>query len=134
MPTVLVVDDDPEWIAYLTEVIGDRHPVLHARSGQEGLKKAQQAQPDLILLDVMMAGGMDGFTTFVELRRVPETRSIPVIMFSEVNAITNTEFSSETMKQYLGSAPIAFLEKPATPEALLNEIENALNAGGMGRP
>jgi CheY-like chemotaxis protein len=129
--TVLVVDDDPEWLDFLSKAIGSHYPVLCATNGEDAVRRAQCACPDVIILDVMMAGGRDGFSTYAELQRDPRTRDIPVLMLSEVNRKTGLDFDAENMNRYLGKAPAAFLEKPISAERLLGEVEKVL-AGGKG--
>lgn len=124
--TVLVVDDDPEWLEFLSKAIGSEYPVLCAASGEDAIRRAQSVTPDVIVLDVMMPGGKDGFTTYSELQRDPRTRDIPVLMLTEVNRKTKLAFGAEDMKQYLGKAPAAFLEKPISVDRLLGEIRKAL--------
>lgn len=128
MKTVLVVDDDPDCLAFACTSIGKQYSVLCACNGEDALRAAENSKPDAIILDVMMPGGKDGFTTFCELRQNAETRHIPVVMLTEVNEIAETAFSSEEMKKYLGAAPSAFLEKPVSPERLLEEINLAIES------
>lgn len=131
--TVLVVDDDPEWLDFLSRAIGAEYPVLSATNGEDAVRRAQRAGPDVIILDVMLYGGKDGFSTYAELRHDPRTRNIPVIIFTEVNLKTGLDFGAENMNRYLGKAPAAFLEKPVSAERLLDEVRKALNAGSFDR-
>ena len=131
--TVLVVDDDPEWLDFLAKAIGSQYQVLCATNGEDAVRRAQCACPDVIILDVMMSGGRDGFSTYAELQRDPRTRDIPVLMLSEVNRKTGLDFGAENMNRYLGKAPAAFLEKPISVERLLDEVKKVL-AGGKGLP
>lgn len=124
--TVLIVDDDPEFISSLFEVIGSEYPVLSATNGDDAIRKAGSFLPDIILLDVMMPGGKDGFSTFCELQRSPATAGIPVIMLSDVNRLSGLSFDENNMAQYLGKSPVAFLDKSITAERLLDEIRKAL--------
>ncbi|MDP2989026.1 MAG: response regulator, partial [Kiritimatiellota bacterium] len=110
--SVLVVDDDPEWLNFLVRTLGADYPVLSASNGEDAVRRAQHACPDVIILDVMMPGGKDGFSTYAELQSDPRTRDIPVLMLSEVNRKTDLDFGAEEMNRYLGKAPAAFLEKP----------------------
>jgi len=81
-PSVLVVDDTPTNVSVLLEMLGrEGHRVLVARDGASALEQAQYAQPDLILLDVMMPG-IDGFETCRRLRDDPRTAAVPVIFMT----------------------------------------------------
>jgi len=77
----------------------------------------------------MMPGDLDGFSVLCELRKCTETAAIPVIIMSEVNAITGLGFTPETLEQHLGHAPADFLEKPVPAEQLRKAV-----AGVLGDP
>lgn len=86
--TILIVDDTPANVGVLVDYLEDHgFRVVVAQDGEEGLKRAQFAQPDLILLDVMMPG-MDGFETCRRLKAAEGTRDIPVIFMT---ALTETQ-------------------------------------------
>ncbi len=128
--TVLVVDDDPEWLNFLARAIGSQYPVLCATNGADAVRRAQRAGPDVIILDVMMPGGKDGFSTYAELQNDPRTQNIPVIMFTEVNRKTGLDFGADNMHRYLGKTPAAFLEKPISAVHLLEAVKDVLRHGG----
>jgi len=84
-------------------------------SGAAGIIKARENHPDAILLDVMMPG-MDGPTTFRELRSLPETANIPVILLTaKVQAADQKRFSD------LGVVKVMF--KPFDPLVLAQESQ-----------
>lgn len=124
--TILVVDDDEEWSELAAATLAPHYRTRLAANSGDALRLARLESPALIVLDVMMSGGMDGFSTLCELRKDEATRSIPVIMCTEVNAVADTEFTSEGLERYLGTAPSAFLEKPVTPARLLAEVASVL--------
>ena len=124
--TVLAVDDDPEWLDFLSRTIGTEYHVLSASDGEDAVCMARREVPDVIILDVIMAGGKDGFTVFAELRNNPITSKIPVIMFTDANLKSGLSFDSGVMKRQLGKAPAAFLEKSVSPKRLLSAIKKAL--------
>ena len=124
--TILVVDDDPEWLDFLSRAVGAEYPVLSATNGEDAVRRAQNACPDAIILDVMMPGGRDGFSTYAELQRDPRTHDIPVLMLSEVNRKTGLDFGAENMNRYLGKAPAVFLEKPISADRFLDEVRRVL--------
>jgi CheY-like chemotaxis protein len=89
-----------------------------ANSGAQGLVRAAQYQPDAILLDVMMPG-MDGPTTFRELRSNPATARIPVLFLTaKVQATDRRRFAD------LGI--VAVLVKPFDPMSLSTQIASVL--------
>jgi len=128
MRTVLVVDDDPETLEFTIHALGAGYLVLSATNGEDAVRIAQRENPDVILLDVMMPGGKDGFSTFAELQKDPRTRNIPVLMQTDVNRKTGLGFDAEIMGKHLGKAPAAFLQKPVTAKKLLEEIAKILPA------
>jgi putative two-component system response regulator len=124
---LLVVDDDPEELKATCKALGSLYPLLTAVSGQDALRIAREARPCAIVLDVMLAGGIDGFAVFNELRHDPATRQIPVIFLTSVNQITGLPFCAGALGRYLGAEPAAFLEKPVSASALCGEVERVLN-------
>jgi CheY-like chemotaxis protein len=81
LPTVLVVDDDPDILDFLEAALQDRgYKVLVAINGG-ALALAQEGRPDLILLDIMMPG-MDGVEVSRRLRADPSTATIPIVVMS----------------------------------------------------
>jgi PAS domain S-box-containing protein len=80
--TILVVDDTPTSLKLASECLAEvGYEILVAQDGQSGLKIAREAQPDLILMDVMMPG-MDGLEACRMLKTDPETSAIPVIFMT----------------------------------------------------
>ncbi len=132
--TVLVVDDDPEELVSACRALGVHYGVLAATSGEDALRMARMARPGAIILDVMMAGGKDGFTTFRELRRDPATRDIPVVFLTNVGKATGLPFESAELARYLGGRPAAFLEKPVSADALVGVVAKSLEARKDGPP
>lgn len=81
--TVLVIDDDDSVRELLKRMLeAEGYTVLTAEDGVRGLESARQHLPDVITLDVVMPGGMDGWEVLRELKESPRTQSIPVIMVS----------------------------------------------------
>jgi len=127
---ILIVDDDAEWRDFLFRVLGERYLVQYATNGEDALGAACRTIPDAIVLDVMLPGGMDGFMVFCELKKSPETKDIPIILVTEVNRVMESEVNGLLLHRYFGSAPAAFLEKPVSPDRLLEELEHALGGNG----
>ncbi|BAZ04428.1 response regulator [Calothrix sp. NIES-3974] len=118
---VLLIDDEEdirEATQVCLEVIGNWE-VITAASGQEGLNKALQHQPDVILLDVMMPD-MDGLTTLKLLQKTKETCQIPVILLT-----AKTQAAEQRQFTQLNIA--AVITKPYDPFILSNQITQALD-------
>ncbi len=80
--TVLVIDDDENFAHAITrQLIRRKYRVIEAFSGMEGIERAKQADPDLIVLDVIMPG-MDGYQVMDRLKQEEETKSIPILALS----------------------------------------------------
>jgi CheY-like chemotaxis protein len=117
---ILIIDDEDDIreVAALSLETVAGWEVMMAPSGAAGIVKAQELRPDAILLDVMMPM-MDGPTTFRELRALPETANIPVILLTaKVQAADQKRFSD------LGVSAVMF--KPFDPLALAGDIARAL--------
>jgi CheY-like chemotaxis protein len=81
-PLILVVDDDPDILEALAEILeGEGYAVDRARHGQEALARIERRRPDLILLDLMMPV-MDGWEFSQALRRRSGFEDIPVLVLS----------------------------------------------------
>jgi CheY-like chemotaxis protein len=137
---VLVVDDDPDNVSYLKDILEDNgFTTLSARDGMEGLEKAREALPDLILLDLMMPQ-KSGIRMFQELKGDAGTRDIPVVIVSGVSLATGVDFRNFLVKpQPVGgeeaaapavssqyNSPAGFVEKPIDPDELLRAVKKAL--------
>jgi len=113
--TVLVVDDQPENLAILGELLETHYRVRVANSGQRALHAAlSEPRPDLILLDVMMPG-MDGYQLFARLQENPLTRDIPVIFVTAKDRVEDEERGLE-----LGAAD--YITKPIKPIVVLARV------------
>ncbi|MDH3600269.1 MAG: hybrid sensor histidine kinase/response regulator [Candidatus Tectomicrobia bacterium] len=78
---ILLVDDNPVNIDLLEMLLGDDYVLETASSGEQALQVTQKFHPDLILLDIMMPG-IDGYETCRQLRAMPPSRHIKIIMVS----------------------------------------------------
>jgi DNA-binding response OmpR family regulator len=116
---ILIVDDDPLNVDYLEQELEDlRYETISAADGQEALDKVASEAPDLILLDVMMPI-MDGFTACRILKEHEETRLIPIIFMTALDAV-------EDRIKGIKAGADDFLTKPVHEEELLARIETAL--------
>ncbi len=113
--TVMVVDDTPENLTLLGEILMPHYGVRVASSGARALAAARiEPRPDLILLDVMMPV-MDGYEVITRLRADPETADIPVIF---VTALAATD--DETKGLELGA--VDYITKPVRPSIVLARV------------
>ena len=113
--TVLVVDDIPDNISILGELLVHHYQVRTANSGQRALSCATSyPRPDIILLDIMMPD-MDGYDVIRQLKANPETRDIPVIFVTALD-----EVESEAHGFELGAAD--YITKPISPPIVLARV------------
>ena len=118
--TILIVDDTPENIAVLDDLLSSDYQLRPALNGEKALTIANSAdnRPDLILLDIMMPG-MDGFEVIKILKGEPTTRDIPVIFLT---AMTGAEDEEKGLK--LGA--VDYITKPFAPSLVRARIKTHL--------
>ncbi|MDR2837344.1 MAG: two-component system response regulator [Azonexus sp.] len=118
-PTILIVDDTPENLSVLGELLQRDYRVRAANSGRRALQIANsQPTPDLILLDVMMPE-MDGFAVLEKLRNEAATRDIPVIFVTAMDDTRDEE-------QGLTCGAVDYITKPIRPVIVLARIKAQL--------
>lgn len=119
--TLLVIDDSPENLFVLSELLRPHYRVLAATSGEAGLRVARnQPTPDLILLDVMMPD-MDGYAVLSRLRDNPNTSDIPVLFLTALSGAGNEERGLQ-----MGAAD--YILKPIQPLVMLARVRTQLQA------
>ncbi|MGH9550049.1 MAG: response regulator [Terriglobales bacterium] len=119
---ILIIDDEEDTRSICSMSLGliGGAEVVEAASGKEGLKKAAEEKPDVIILDLMMPE-MDGAQTLENLRKNPETDKIPVI-FLTVKGM----FSEFDRLKALGA--LAVLTKPFDPTQITTQIQEILDS------
>ncbi|WP_190533818.1 PAS domain S-box protein [Coleofasciculus sp. FACHB-542] len=102
-PLVLVCDDEPAVCAVVQTLLEQRgYQVKTAFSGQEAVELALQEQPAVILLDLIMPG-MNGWQTMAVLKQRPDTREIPIVIFSVLSPEQSNLLKSSLENQTLSS-------------------------------
>ncbi len=85
MKKILIVEDELPLLSVLTDRFTQAEfLVLQAKDGAEGYKQAMEAQPDLILLDILLPL-IDGLDVLEKIRKNPSTKDIPVIILTNIN-------------------------------------------------
>jgi len=118
MKKILIVDDE-EKVRKLVEVtlsVG-QFEILHASTGEEALKVARETKPDIVLLDIMMPGELDGFEVCRLLKEDPETRHIYIIMLTAKGQQGDKE-------KGLASGSDDYFVKPFSPVELMDKIDS----------
>lgn len=124
---IVIVDDEPNNLSVLKRILIERgYRVRPAINGEVALKAVQSRPPDLILLDVLMPGGMNGFQVCEHLKADERLRDIPVLFIS---ALTET---AEKLKAFeIGG--LDYINKPFQAEEVLARVGAQLKLRRMGQ-
>ena len=115
MAKILVVDDSPSEMAKFRDILTrHQYEVIEAHTGEDGIQKANEFFPDVILMDVVMPE-MNGFQATRKLTRDPKTSHIPVVIIS-----TKNQEADRVWGKRQGARD--YLSKPITEEALITVI------------
>ena len=123
MSRILVVDDDPDFVEITRLILKAKGYELEtASSGDVALSMLQESPPDLVLLDVMMTGVLDGVHVAYAISEDDVLSNLPVIMIS---SITNSSMAGFfPTDEYL---PVdTWLSKPVQPEDLIRKVEELI--------
>ena len=121
MAKILMIDDDVDFLAAAKQIlVGSGHDVSTCNNATDGETKIAELSPELILLDVMMESPDDGIALAQKLRK--NKVEIPIIMLSGVSKVMGFEYGQcdEVLPCTL------FLEKPVTPDVLINKVASVL--------
>lgn len=121
MALIAVIDDDAD-IREASEIVltSKGYQVILASNPKDGYEIIKTQKPDLIILDVMMDEPDDGFFLAQKLRR--EKVKTPILMYTSISKTVGMDFGASEM------VPVDdFVEKPITPDALIQKVEKLLN-------
>ena len=119
MAKILVVDDSPSEMAKFRDILTrHQYEVIEAHTGDDGMQKANEFFPDVILMDVVMPE-MNGFQATRKLTRDPKTSHIPVVIISTKNQETDRVWGKRQGAR-------DYLSKPITEEALITVIRSVM--------
>ena len=119
MTTILVVDDDPDFVEITRMILtAEGYTVETAANGDEALQRLRESPPSLLLLDVMMAGPLDGVNLAHVMEEDEELHKIPILMISSIaDSPMAPMFPTD---EYL---PVdGWISKPVQPEQLLKRV------------
>jgi CheY-like chemotaxis protein len=118
-PSILIIDDETLMqLLYKSHIEKAGYRLLAAHSAEEGLAIIQAEKPVLVLMDVIL-NGEDGLAALRKLKANPETKGIPVIIYTA----TVSEAYSATRKEAAAAGASGFLTKPISPAQLVKEIK-----------
>lgn len=120
MQKILIVDDQTD-IQRLVELVakGADRMIYKAANGAEGVRIALEEVPDLIFMDIMMPGDVDGFQATRVLKADSKTRRCPIVAMT-------AKVSRQERAQAFGSGADAFLAKPFLLDELRRKIQEFL--------
>jgi two-component system alkaline phosphatase synthesis response regulator PhoP len=122
---ILIVDDEEDIIKMLKiRLEANNYEILSASDGQEGLNKARQERPDLIILDLMLPK-IDGHKVCRMLKFDENYKNIPIIMFTAKVDEKDRDISIQTKAD-------AFISKPFEIKMLLDKVSELLNKSEKG--
>lgn len=115
--TILIVDDQPNNLKVLSDTLSAANlQVAVALDGESALEQIQHFQPDLILLDVMMPPGIDGFETCQRILKIPQMAEVPILFMT---ALTDMEYKTRGFK--VGA--VDYITKPFQQEEVFARIQ-----------
>lgn len=117
--TILIVDDNPDNLTVLSDLLLPAYRVRAATTGEKALRVAGTApNPDLVMLDVMLPD-LDGYQVFERLRAQPATADIPVIFVTAMASV-------EAQLHGLGAGAVDYITKPIVPSLVLARVRTQL--------
>lgn len=115
----LLVDDEPNNLKVLQQILKDHFQLLFAINGEKALTAAKDHVPDIILLDIMMPD-MDGYEVCKRLKADPETAHIPVIFVTAMGEIEDEAHGFDV-------GAVDYIQKPVSAPIVLRRVQNQLS-------
>ena len=124
---ILIIDDDPDFLDTTKLLLLDRgYDVVTASSPDEGIRVLEEARPDLVIVDIMMPQGIEGFQWVSKVRHLRDEslREVPMIVASSIHETTGVRFGKGDSDESGDYLPVqAFMEKPLDPDRLAAKID-----------
>jgi two-component system alkaline phosphatase synthesis response regulator PhoP len=124
MKKILLVDDDRDFVEATRMVLEEKYEVVVAYDGDEGIVKAREEKPDLIILDVIMPIE-DGFTAADEIAADDELKKIPLMLLTSFGSRMTKETEIPRSRGMEVSAD-DYVEKPVDPDDLLASVNKLI--------
>jgi CheY-like chemotaxis protein len=125
MAEILVIDDDPDFVLAVRMAL-EAHgfEVEEAATAEEGIEKVLSVQPDLVILDVMMPTGYEGFEVARAIREEHGLKDLPLVILTSLHGKRQVPYRFAPDETYL---PVdVFLDKPIEPDTLVDTINELL--------
>jgi two-component system alkaline phosphatase synthesis response regulator PhoP len=121
---ILLIDDDVDFVKATLKVLESKpYEVVVAYDGKEGLEKARNEKPDLVLLDILMPK-VDGFAVADQFKKDQSLSKIPVLALTSFSDSYGQPFAFEVSD---------FIQKPVSPKDLLAKVEKHLERLDSGQ-
>lgn len=132
-PSILIIDDDPDFVEIAKVILETKqYDVTSAGNPEEGWAKLEEEIPDLLILDVMMGKGAEGFIMARKIRTEARFAEMPILMLTSMREQTGFDFPGERIHSKF--LPVDdYVEKGVEPKVLLEKIELQLAKKGNGR-
>jgi two-component system alkaline phosphatase synthesis response regulator PhoP len=129
MAKVLIIDDDTDF-QQATQLVLEKHDfeVVSAYDPGEGIRKVQEENPDLIILDVIMPSDFEGFDVARKIRENLRLRELPILLLTAVHTEKEVPYRFGPHEEWL---PVDyFMDKPVDPDVLVAKVKELLNISG----
>ena len=119
METILIVDDSPFNVSYLSYLLEKEYRIIIAENGTDGLEMAKNEHPTLILLDIEMPG-LTGFQVIEKLQASKDTQEIPVVFLTGID-------DTQTEEHAFFSGAVDFIRKPFSGNVVRARVRTHVN-------
>lgn len=116
---ILIVDDEPNNLQILRQILNADYSLIFAKNGKEALDAVEKHKPDLVLLDVMMPE-MDGYEACQQLKNNPITQSIPVIFVTAMSDVDDESHGFDV-------GAVDYITKPVSAPIVLSRVRTHLS-------
>jgi len=117
---VLIVDDNISNAGPIIDSLINHNAIpLIAQSGEDALDLIKENRPDIILMDIVMHGGLNGFETTRLIKKMPQNEDIPIIFLSSLQSISDKLNAFE-------AGGVDYIEKPLEPKEVLVRVKTHL--------
>lgn len=120
MKKILIVDDYCAIRELLTETLkSGNYQIFGCENGRQAIELAQAERPDLIIMDIMMPGGLDGLEAVRRIKSDPKTKNCAVFFLTARGQVSD-------MKKGFQAGADGYFVKPFSPWELMTRVENIL--------
>lgn len=119
MKKILIVDDEPNNLQVLRQILKDHYQLLFAPNGEKALQAVEAHHPDLVLLDIMMPG-ISGYEVCQRIKANPATENIPVIFISAMSEVKDEAHGFDV-------GAVDYIQKPVSAPIVLRRVQTHLS-------